>query len=857
MSCEAGDAPPGEAARRGRVGAGFDELLAHYLTRVESEGLGALDELGSHHPEHAAVLRERIQALSDAGLLGSSAEPARLPERIGPYRILDRLGSGGMAIVYRARDEELGRDVALKLARPELVLYPGVIERFQREARAIARLQHAHIVTLYAFGEAAGVPYFAMERVLGASLADVLSALAGRRPAELTGADLHSALLACAREHGMEEHEIRAVAGAGAPQLFAGSWAEVALRIAQAIAHALEHAHQAGILHRDVKPSNVLLALDGRVLLSDFGLAGVEGTSTLTRSSAQIGSLPYLPPERLDGARPARSSDVYSLGVTLYETLTLEAAFLGADESVTRRSIQLASPVPPRERNPALARDVETLLSVAMAPEPERRYASAAALARDIGNVFAKRPLEAQRARVLLRARRWLARHPRVAVALSLGTLALVIGPTTWAIQERRAGRAIQAQKDELAALNVQLGAALDRARREERRAGDFSAKALDAIERMLLHVGDVGLEGVPQAEGVRVAALEDALALCAELGALEPAGDATQRLQARVLRSKGDLLALVGRGDEALAAWNAHLVTFRRLLAQDASDLEARSEVAAALGSKGRFLQDVRGEPDAAIPCLEEASALELALVREHGDDLDVARRAASTLRNLGVACAFDGQTARARHVYARALDHARGLVGADAADHRAHYLCGLLLHAQADLAREAGATAEAIEGYRAALGSIEEAQRLAPTVPHYRGGRMLVHGSLAEARLTSGDAPGALEGAEIALEIARALRHDFPAVPWYQDASAEAHSACARAARAAGDPVLAAEHARQACAEMRELVERVPDSTGYARALVRCLSELAESERRLGNLEQARAADAEAAERSSVVER
>jgi serine/threonine protein kinase len=194
-----------------------------------------------------------------------------------------------MGEVFVAEQRSLGRRVALKLMRPDALLFAESRERFRREVDAIARLNHPGIIPVYAVGETGGTPYFAMELVSGCSLADALHQLRDQLPERLTGEQLKQAVASAGGTDAPQR-------GSSSSDLLQGSWSEVCLRLAQRVAEALQHAHENGIVHRDVKPSNIMLAADGRVLLLDFGLARVEEPSTLTLTRSPLGSLPYASP---------------------------------------------------------------------------------------------------------------------------------------------------------------------------------------------------------------------------------------------------------------------------------------------------------------------------------------------------------------------------------------------------------------------------------------------------------------------------------------------------------------------------------------------------------------------------------
>jgi serine/threonine protein kinase/tetratricopeptide (TPR) repeat protein len=412
----------------------LNDLVARCVDRFDAEGDAALEGLCREHPAHADKLRSRVRALQRAGLIGGAPEPGSFPERLGEFRLLRYLGGGGMGAVYLAVQEPLGREVALKLVRPDQLYFPGARERFRREVELVAKLQHPGIVPVYTFGEEQGLPYFAMERVQGCTLGEVLRELVGQDPSRLEGADLVRAVKACAARNGAESSD------AAAAGTYSGSWIEACARIAQQTARALQHAHACGVLHRDVKPSNLMLRLDGRVLLMDFGLATSEGTSRITRTGSQLGSLPYMAPEQLRGEPADARTDVYALGVTLYELLALAPPHLEETADATLQAILRGEPRRPSDRNRAVPWDVETVCLTAMESDRSRRYASAGAFARDLDNLLALRPIEARRASSRLRARRWMQRHPTASVAAALGFLLLVVAPSVawWRIKEQR-----------------------------------------------------------------------------------------------------------------------------------------------------------------------------------------------------------------------------------------------------------------------------------------------------------------------------------------------------------------------------------------------------------------------------------
>lgn len=465
-----------------------ESVMADCMDRPRHEWSVALDDACRAHPEYATELRRRFSLVDAMGMAGSSLD--QLPERLGEFRLVEKLGAGGMGVVYRAVQETLGREVALKILRPETLYFDGARDRFQRETEAVARLKHPGIVPIYTVGEDQGVPYFAMERIDGCTLSDVLEDLEERDPESLTGADFARAVAA---RSGVEP-------AVDAPA-FHGTWSDVCLKLVRQVAEALHHAHEQGVLHRDIKPSNIAITPDGRALLLDFGLASLSGVDNLTRTGSVMGSLLYMSPEQVDpqDRRPDERTDVYSLGVTLYQLLTLQHPFTSNTVAVAQRMILDGNPRPIRIRHRFVPPEAEIVCLKAMDRDPQQRYPDAGLFAADLDNVQHHRPIMARRQGPVRRLQRWAQRHPALSVAAGLGFLLVTVTPSLLLWQQIQHSAALALEVD-------QADAARTRAEEEKTKAKE-AADVSDAVVRYL--TGIFGASDPHEAPGESLSARE------------------------------------------------------------------------------------------------------------------------------------------------------------------------------------------------------------------------------------------------------------------------------------------------------------------------------------------------------------
>jgi serine/threonine protein kinase len=408
------------------------DLLIRWQELREQGRTPTPEELCAGQPELAGALRQRVAALeameaalgvgpsTESDPQAAAAEPADdpglpFPELPG-YEILGVLNRGGMGVVYKARQVALNRLVAVKMILSGTHAAPEQRARFRAEAEAVARLHHPNVVQIYEVGEHAGQPYFSMEFVEGGSL---------------------------------EQHLTRAVLPA-----------RHAARLVESLARAVYAAHQLGIVHRDLKPANILLQKseiqnskserDGGAAISDFGFRisdfipkvtdfglakRLDQPAGTTRAGVVLGTPSYMAPEQAEGNPQAvgPAVDIYALGAILYEALTGRPPFQGETTFDTLEQVRLREPLPPSRLQPRVPCDLETICLKCLDKDPRRRYASAAALADDLGRFLAGEPILARPSSVWSHGVKWAKRKPALAALLGVSVLAVVSLLGSWA----------------------------------------------------------------------------------------------------------------------------------------------------------------------------------------------------------------------------------------------------------------------------------------------------------------------------------------------------------------------------------------------------------------------------------------
>jgi eukaryotic-like serine/threonine-protein kinase len=557
------------------AGASLSSLVAQaadeFLDQLDRGKQPDLESFAERYPQIAGVLRQILPVLCmfQEVETRSTGPLAALEETriLGDFRIVRELGRGGMGIVYEAEQISLSRMVALKVLPVNSGLGPKPLARFQIEAQVAALLNHPHIVPIFAVGCDQGIHYYAMRLIEGRSLAELL------------------------RERGNQ----RGRGGRFPPR-------EAASLAIQA-AEALEVAHGAGILHRDIKPGNLLLDQRGHLWVTDFGLARLQGVSDLTLTGELLGTLRYMSPEQAAGGRilDART-DVYALGATLYELLTGMPAFDAADREDLLGRISAVAPVPPRRHDATIPPDLEMIVLKAISKEPDHRYTTASELAKDLGRFLAGQPILARRPSLVDRGSRWSRRHQRIvlsaAALLVLAALALASGMAIlWNEQKRTQAALATAQE----------------ARRREREALRFTFAASDQIADRALAI--VASNVVPAGQDQEFC--RKALDYYLEISDRYRDDPEMRRITAAALHRIG-FIRMILHEDGSESAYHQSLALYEGLLTESAFEPGLGEDIALAYSDLALLFSKTHQAPEE-LDCLRRVVSLQQRLAMDY----------------------------------------------------------------------------------------------------------------------------------------------------------------------------------------------------------------------------------------------
>jgi serine/threonine protein kinase/lipopolysaccharide biosynthesis regulator YciM len=506
----------------------FDRLVCRVSAQLELGHEFDRAELQQLDPKHATRLLELLPTLKEMARLRPSSQSTAAKRSdvadeivnglLGDFRIQREVGRGGMGVVYEAQQISLGRRVAIKILPFAGVLDPRRMQRFQNEARAAASLHHPHIVPVFSVGCERGVHFYAMQFIDGQSLEKVVQARRrdrkGTDAAEIKADRWSSAprrgTPSIASKASANESELdvsprftpprQSSAEPATVPIAKGStersqpnlrWTMAVAETISNVADALHHAHQAGVIHRDIKPSNLMFDAVGKIWVTDFGLAHIESNETLTVSGDLLGTLRYMSPEQAGGqaCQVDYRSDIYSVGVTLYELLTLEPAFPGRDRKQLLHDILHCEPPSLRKWDHTLPVELEIIVAKAMAKDPTDRYQTAAAMADDLRRFLQNEPIVAHRPSTWQRISKWTQQNAELMATavgglLILGLGALIATIVLWQQANRLSIAFQEAEQAKIAAQNDRQIA--DSARAKESAARELAMQHADEAKTTL-----------------------------------------------------------------------------------------------------------------------------------------------------------------------------------------------------------------------------------------------------------------------------------------------------------------------------------------------------------------------------------
>ncbi|QDV45091.1 Serine/threonine-protein kinase PrkC [Stieleria neptunia] len=694
-------------------------LLDSYLQSLEGGVPPSLDELACEDPDLIEPLRSYIVGLEDLHQIAVGFVPQHdgdvetqfgddSDRVLGDFRLMDEIGRGGMGVVYRARQISLDRMVAIKLLPFASVLDAQQIARFKNEAHAAAGLHHPNIVPIHTVGSTRGVHYYAMQFIDGQSM---------------------DAVIADHREHRIKPdvHEV--------------------VRLGIAVADALHAAHQTGVIHRDVKPSNLMLDHEGKVWVTDFGLALCQTDASLTKTGDVVGTMKYMSPEQARGesAIVDGRTDVFSLGVTMYEMLCLQPAFGGDNAPAVLRQIDGHEAPLLRTIRRDIPPDLETVISKSMSKTRDGRYDTAADFAEDLRRVLCGEPTVARPPTLLDRVSWWANKHRSAVVASVLIGLLALLG---------------------LVASNAMIAAAKRESDASTIMWKESEAESRAAVDRLGAQTAEL-LADIPSASEVRRQLLQETLAYYQSF--VQRATDDPELVEdiAVTYGKIGSLQSEIGLSREAAQSLRQSKDLFERLSIADPTN-ETLSSALATCQNNLALVQEKAGDYATAKQLYEQAIAIGERLVSAEPNDPDRQSDLSLSLNNLGLLLHSIGQSERSEAAFRRSIEIIETIDESQWSSEldqqlasTYHNLSGLLSKSE---------PFQAIEFARAALKKQMVELTKDKSNPKVASAVAQTLSSLGTAQSDAGDLPAAIDSYSQAVDINRQLADRWPHHRLYQ---------------------------------------------------------------------------------------
>jgi eukaryotic-like serine/threonine-protein kinase len=648
---------------------------------------------------------------------GETAPPIQIPD----YELLGSLGRGGMGIVYKARQVSLNRIVALKMILSGEHANPDALNRFYKEAKAVARLQHPNIVQIYEIGHSGDHPYFSLEYLEGGCLQEQIAHIS-RTPRQTA-------------------------------------------QLMETLARAVYYAHRQGIIHRDLKPANILLAADGTPKITDFGLAKqVEDDSSQTRTGAILGTPAYMAPEQARGwgvIGPA--ADIYSLGAVFYDLLTGRPPFEGITALDTLQMVQSHEPVPPQRHQPSIPTDLQTICLKCLHKAPAGRYLTAQDLADDLRRFLDGQPIQARPTPLWERVLKWVRRRPAQAALLAAGAavlLTLIVALVRETKNQHHLAELAQAESEREKKHAEEMRASRDEAWRQKEIAETNLREAQLQAARASRLTGDIQEDRGMHEEARR--AYHKAIVLYERLlqGPSPPASLAAE--VAGVHLNLWTVLAAAGSFGDAEKTLDRACELLEPLVSQSGGDDTSKGELARCYNNRGIHLQ-IQGQPTKARDSYEQALALFHRMRPETRERPAYLLEMARVEKNLGVLHQQSNTLRRAERCYRDALNYLRRLVQqAPEVVVYSNELGQVFLDLAGLLAGRGDAEAEAF--YDESVRFFDALARKSDAIPDYRYLLALALTNRADACRRSGDPARAREDLLEARRLQKRLHDDFP---------------------------------------------------------------------------------------------